>query len=42
MREVVYTELGEAPRQALRQRALARLQVEGVKTSELASQMVLA
>jgi len=42
MREVVYTELGVARRQVLHQRALARLQVEGAKTPELASQMVLA
>jgi hypothetical protein len=42
MREVVYIELGEARRQVLHQRALARLQVEGVRTSELASQVVSA
>src|SRR3989442_388325 len=42
MREAVYTELGAARRQVLHQRALARLQVEGVKTSELASQVVSA
>jgi len=42
MREVVYTELGAARRQVLHQRALARLQVEGVKTSELTSQVASA
>jgi DNA-binding SARP family transcriptional activator len=42
MREVVYTELGAARRQVLHHRALARLQVEGVKTSELASQLISA
>lgn len=39
MREVVYTELGAVRRQVLHQRALAGLQVEGVKTSELAFQV---
>jgi AAA ATPase domain len=42
MREVVYSELGAARRQVLHQRALARLQVEGVKISQLASQVVSA
>ncbi len=36
MREVVYTELGEARRQVLHQRALARLSNEGARASELA------
>jgi len=36
MREVVYTELGEARRQVLHQRALARLESEGAQASELA------
>src|SRR5213075_921858 len=36
MREVVYTELGEARRQVLHQRALARLESEGARASELA------
>jgi hypothetical protein len=42
MRKVVYTELGQARWQVLHQGALARLQVGGVKTSELASQVVSA
>jgi hypothetical protein len=42
MRDVVYTELGAARRQVLHQRALARLQVERVKTSKLALQAVSA
>jgi len=36
MREVVYTELGAARRQVLHQRALARLEREGARASELA------
>src|SRR5439155_4428071 len=36
MGEVVYTELGEARRQVLHQRALARLESEGARASELA------
>ena len=36
MREVVYTELGEARRLVLHQRALALLQAEGARASELA------
>jgi len=36
MRDVVYTELGAARRQVLHQRALARLESEGVRASELA------
>src|SRR3989440_2217429 len=36
MREVVYTELGEARRQVLHQRALARLSSEGARAWELA------
>src|SRR5712692_7894987 len=36
MRDVVYTELGEARRQVLHQRALALLQSEGARASELA------
>ena len=36
IREVVYTELGEARRQVLHQRALARLESEGARASELA------
>jgi DNA-binding SARP family transcriptional activator/predicted ATPase len=36
VREVVYTELGEARRQVLHQRALALLQTEGARASELA------
>jgi predicted ATPase len=36
MREVVYTELGAARRQVLHQRALARLEREGVQAAELA------
>ena len=36
IREVVYTELGEARRQVLHQRALARRESEGAKASELA------
>jgi predicted ATPase/DNA-binding SARP family transcriptional activator len=36
MREVVYTELGAARRQLLHQRALARLETEGARASELA------
>jgi len=36
MREVVYTELGEARRQVLHQRALARLESAGARASELA------
>jgi len=36
IREVVYTELGEARRQVLHQRALALLQAEGAPASELA------
>ncbi|HEX6553060.1 MAG TPA: hypothetical protein VF026_09890, partial [Ktedonobacteraceae bacterium] len=36
MREVVYTELGEARRQVLHQRALALLHTEGARASELA------
>jgi hypothetical protein len=39
---VVYAELEAARRQVLHQRARARLQIDGVKTSELASQMILA
>jgi hypothetical protein len=42
MRDVVYTELGAARRQVLHQRALARLQVERVKTSKLALQAASA
>ena len=36
MREVIYTELGAARRQVLHQRALARLQSEGARASQLA------
>ena len=36
IRDVVYTELGEARRQVLHQRALARLETEGAQASELA------
>ncbi|HEX6551350.1 MAG TPA: AAA family ATPase [Ktedonobacteraceae bacterium] len=36
MRDVVYTELGVARRQVLHQRALARLETEGARASELA------
>src|SRR5260370_18357368 len=36
VREVVYTELGEARRLVLHQRALALLQIEGARASELA------
>ena len=36
MRDVVYTELGAARRQVLHQRALARLETEGARASELA------
>ncbi len=36
MRDVVYTELGAARRQVLHQRALARLEIEGARASELA------
>ena len=36
MREVVYTELGVARRQVLHQRALAMLEREGARASELA------
>src|SRR5947209_243825 len=36
MRDVVYTELGAARRQVLHQRALARLESEGARASELA------
>jgi DNA-binding SARP family transcriptional activator len=36
IREVVYTELGAARRQVLHQRALARLESEGARASELA------
>jgi len=36
IRDVVYTELGEARRQVLHQRALARLESEGARASELA------
>jgi hypothetical protein len=42
MRKVVYAELGQARRQVLHQRVRAKLQLDGVKTYELASQMVLA
>jgi DNA-binding SARP family transcriptional activator len=40
--EVVYTELGEARRQVLHQRALERLASEGARTSELAYHALLA
>ena len=36
MRDVVYTELGEARRQLLHQRALAQLETEGARAAELA------
>src|SRR5207237_3812495 len=36
IRDVVYTELGAARRQVLHQRALARLETEGARASELA------
>ncbi len=36
IRDVVYTDLGEARRQVLHQRALARLESEGARASELA------
>jgi tetratricopeptide (TPR) repeat protein len=36
IRDVVYTELGEARRQLLHQRALAQLETEGVRAAELA------
>ena len=36
IRDVVFTELGEARRQVLHQRALARLETEGAQASELA------
>jgi DNA-binding SARP family transcriptional activator/tetratricopeptide (TPR) repeat protein len=36
MRDVVYTELGEARRQLLHQRALAQLEAEGAQAAELA------
>src|SRR3989440_3844524 len=36
IRDVVYTELGEARRQVLHQRALVRLETEGAQASELA------
>jgi predicted ATPase/DNA-binding SARP family transcriptional activator len=36
LRDVVYTELGAARRQVLHQRALARLETEGARASELA------
>jgi DNA-binding SARP family transcriptional activator len=42
MREVVYTELGAARRQVLHQRALAWLQAEGARASELAYHALLA
>jgi predicted ATPase len=42
MREVVYTELGQARWQVLHQGALARLQLNGAKIFELASQLVSA
>jgi len=42
MRKVVYAELGQVRRLVLHQRAGARLQLDGVKTSELASQLVSA
>jgi len=42
MREVVYTELGEARRQVLHQRALARLQAEGAAAAELVYHALVA
>jgi DNA-binding SARP family transcriptional activator len=42
VREVVYTELGEARRLVLHQRALALLQAEGARASELAYHALLA
>jgi len=42
VRDVVYTELGEARRQVLHQRALTLLQTEGVRASELAYHALLA
>ena len=42
IREVVYTDLGEARRQVLHQRALAWLQAEGARASELAYHALLA
>ena len=42
IREVIYTELGEARRQILHQRALALLQDEGARASELAYHALLA
>jgi tetratricopeptide (TPR) repeat protein len=42
IRDVVYTELGAARRQVLHQRALARLETAGARTSELAYHALLA
>ena len=42
MRKVIYTELGQARWQVLHQGALARLQLNGAKIFELASQLVSA
>jgi alkanesulfonate monooxygenase SsuD/methylene tetrahydromethanopterin reductase-like flavin-dependent oxidoreductase (luciferase family)/DNA-binding SARP family transcriptional activator len=42
IRDVVYTELGEARRQVLHQHALALLQTEGARASELAYHALLA
>ncbi len=42
IRDVVYTNLGAARRQVLHQRALARLQAEGARASELAYHALLA
>ncbi|HET8853733.1 MAG TPA: tetratricopeptide repeat protein, partial [Ktedonobacteraceae bacterium] len=42
IREVVYTELGEARRYVLHQRALARLETEGAAAAELAYHALLA
>ncbi len=42
MRDVVYTELGEARRQVLHQRALAVLEREGARAAELAYHALLA
>ena len=42
IREVVYTELGAARRQVLHQRALALLETEGARASELAYHALLA
>ncbi len=42
IREVVYTELGEARRSVLHQRALARLETEGAAAAELAYHALLA